>query len=197
MPRLAATNEYSKDVVLTVGIFSSIEDAVSQDAVLHRVFSSLVEDALRGELGPQRIVETVVTLYRLYFADGWSPGRTFFYMLSGVLLNRDDPRASINEDLTQSLYDNFDGIVIPVLDPRTISGVCDQYCSLLNQLWFDSDSYYDDAESDPESESESEEESEEDMPSDYSVASVGTDDGVVDPRHSATPQWNSDSDRSE
>ena len=200
MPVVAATNEYTKDVVLTVGIFSSIEDAFSQDAVLHRIFSSLVEDALRGDLGPLRIVETVVTLYRLYFADGWSPARTFFYMLSGILLNRDDPRASINEDITQSLYDNFDGIVIPILDPRTITGECDKYCSLLNQLWFDSDSYYDNAEEESETGSEvsgSEEESEEEMPSDHSVASVGTDDGVVDPRHSATPQWNSDSDHSD
>lgn len=191
-----ASTEYSKDVVLTVGIFSSIEDGVSQDAVLHRIFSSLTEDALTGELPPVIIIETLITLYRLYFNDEWSPARTFFYLLSGVLLNKDDPRADINERLTESLYDNFEGIQIPTLDPRTVAGECDKHCSLLNQLWFDADSYYgDDSDDEDESETSSTDGSEEEMPSDESVESVGTDDGVVDPRKSATPQWNSDSEQ--
>lgn len=194
MSEKSSLNEYTKDVILTVGIFSSIEDASSQDAVLHRVFGSLTEDALTCNLGPLRIIEVIVTLYRLYFSDGWSPARTFFYMISGVLLNKDDPRANINEKLTESLYDNFVGIKVPMLDPRTITGEADKHCCLLNKLWFNASAFDDENDSEDSEETESEgEESEEEMPSDESVESVDTEEGVVDPRLSSMPQWNSDS----
>ena len=186
---------YSKDVLLTVGLYNNVDDAESQDAILHRIFASIVEEVLQGDLGAKQITEAIVTLYRLYFSDGWEAARPFFYMLSGQLLNKDEPKCDITDAYTDTLFAHLtEPVQIPILDPRTISGECDKHADLLTALWFDSDSYYDrDAEdgSDEEGSDEEEEESgESDVPDDdESVASVGTDDGVGDPRQAAKPQW--------
>lgn len=186
---------FSKDVLLTVGVYSNIEDAESQDAVLHRVFASICEEAIAGELGAKPIVEAVITLYRLFHAEGWEPARVFFYMLTGQLINKNDkPKCDVNEAYTDTLYSHLtEPVSVPILDPRTVSGECDKHCDLLNALWFDSDSYYDhdDSEDDETNSEDSEgDESEgEEMPDDESVASVGTEDGIVDPREAAVPQW--------
>lgn len=184
---------FSKDVILTVGVFGNIEDAASQDAVLHRVFASIVEEAISGDLGPKPIVESILSLYRLYYSDGWEAARVFFYMLTGQLLDKsdDDPKCDVKESFAETLYGHIDSLDVPILDPRTVAGECDKHCDVLNALWFDSDAYYDndsDSEADPEEESDSDDEST--MPDDASsVSSVGTEDGVVDPRGAATAQF--------
>jgi hypothetical protein len=189
---MAKNAEYSKNVLFTVGIFENIEDAHSQDAVLHRIFFSLNEESIKGTLNDVRLTETILTLYRLYFNQGWEPARTFFYNMTGVLLNSESPRVSLSTALLRSLYDHTD-LEVPMMDPRTIHGECDKHCDLFNSLWFDSENYYGDDEDGEKTESEEEnsedEESDDSINDEESAESVVTEEGYVDPRNLVMPQW--------
>ena len=177
---------YTEDVIRTVGIYSNIEDAFSQDAVLHRVFASLLGAKFQVNL------EIILTLYRLYFTHGWEPARTFFYLVTGTLLDKETPRVKLSKKAIEYIFGSGE-YSVPLLDPRTISGECDKHCDLLNVLWFDSESYY--GEEGEESESEesgSESEGEGSEYSEGSVESVVTDEGLVDPeilKNLASAQW--------
>lgn len=177
---------YTEDVIRTVGIYTNIEDAFSQDAVLHRVFSSLL--GAKGHV----TLEIILTLYRLYFTHSWEPARTFFYLVTGTLLDKDTPRVKLSKRAIEYIFGSGE-FSVPLLDPRTISGECDKHCDLLNVLWFDSESYYgDEGEGSESEESESESEGEGSEYSQGSVESVVTDEGLVDPeilKNLASAQW--------
>ena len=177
---------YTEDVIRTVGIYTNIEDAFSQDAVLHRVFSSLLGTKCQVTL------EIILTLYRLYFTHSWEPARTFFYLVTGTLLDKDTPRVKLSKRAIEYIFGSGE-FSVPLLDPRTISGECDKHCDLLNVLWFDSESYYgDEGEGSESEESESESEGEGSEYSHGSVESVVTDEGLVDPeilKNLASAQW--------
>ena len=182
-------SSFSSETIFTVGLFKSIVDCHSQDAVLHNIFART--DMKRRRTTEGQFSETILTLYRLYFNQGWEPARTYFYMMTGILLNEEDPSTVIY--LNRCGYEGSS--VQLTMDPRTISGDCDRRCELLNALWFDSKKYYG---SNDNSDSESEEEEEDDEDSDDYETQV--DEGeydsnessvsdIVDPRNTITPQW--------
>lgn len=132
--------EFSRETKFAVGTFSNIDEPVSQDAVLHQIFTRILHNRL-----PQRHIkifeEVLMTLYRLYVDQEWGPARTFFYMLTGTLINPERPVLSI--DLNS--YFKLSCSMFVHLDPRTINGECDKSCQSLNVLWFDSIAYNDES----------------------------------------------------
>lgn len=193
-----STKTYSTDVRRSVGIFSNVNDSASQDAVLHRIFTSLLDELSHADPNDSfaLVIETTMTLYRLYFAD-WSPARTYFYQLTGILIDPDYPCV----DLSKSLL-SFTPLT-PILDPRTIHGECDKACGILNSLSYKSEngsssgsgsssedgSSGDSSGDDDDDASGDDDESDESPNEDGDAESVETEDGFVDPRNLMYPQW--------
>ncbi len=165
-----SVNIFPESVVWSVGLFRNVTNGMSQNALLNRIFSELASNEVVRrnshessyitirENVPQ-FVETVMTLYRLYHDQQWDEARVYFYMMTGVLMIRDEPVVTLFLcNYSKSTSD--DGELH--LDPLTINGLCDRDCSLLNELWFDYKDYYhedDDDESGSEENSEDDDES--------------------------------------
>lgn len=141
---------WDPDTKRNVGIFSALDGPHAQDAVLHSIFAGILSTPLRN-LDEQQHTELIYTLFRL-FVDEWRPARTFFYLVTGQLLQRD----TVETVVTDFLYKTGEALA---LNARTINGDCDRKCSLLNGLWFDADRYYDEEEDDESESSESSSES--------------------------------------
>jgi hypothetical protein len=133
-------------VQMMVGTFDSISDADAQDAMLHSIFSSVVyhhhhtlgaNSSERQRLNKSELRGVLMTLFRLFFKEAWSPARTYFHLLTGKLLV---PMDDSQEEEREAL-EVMDSTLI--LNPVTIVGDCDRECVFMNNLWFDSESYYD------------------------------------------------------
>lgn len=143
-------NMWSQETIRNVGIFGSLDGGHSQDALLHSIFAGIIATPL----DEQQYIEVTYTLFRLFTTHEWHPARTFFYLTTGQMLENDSTETEVSNLLCNTPLPPF------ALDVRTINGDCDRKCYLLNTLWFDAESYYDDASSssgssDSESDSES------------------------------------------
>ena len=155
---------FPETVVWSVGLFRNITNGESQNAILNGIFARLSSNEImrrndihnfpptRLNLTAPTFIETVLTLYRLYHDQQWEEARVYFYLMTGVLMNRDEPELTLN----LANYSRHSDEEKLNLDPLTINGQCDRDCSLLNELWFDSKDFYneDDGEDDDEDDEE-------------------------------------------
>ena len=167
---------YGREVSLAVGLFGNLDDSYSQDAVLHQIFTLLLDVA--DEFTPAVATEVIYSLYRLYYSEGWEPARTYFYVCTGHLLQKDVPRLELRAEHMPSL-ELDDGDAVLLLDARTIHAECDRRCRLLNSLWFDSESHY----------GSKDEDEDEDEDEDVSDVESAESDIADDLRHCVMPQW--------
>ena len=160
---------FPESVLWSVGLFRNITNGESQNAILKGIFARLAANEIsrRNDINnfpptPLKVtsptfVETVLTLYRLYHDQQWEEARVYFYLITGVLMNRDESEVTLN----LANYSRHNDEEKLNLDPLTINGQCDRDCSLLNELWFDSkDYYYSDDDKDDEDDEDDEEEEE-------------------------------------
>jgi hypothetical protein len=153
---------FPETVVWSVGLFRNITNGESQNAILNGIFARLAANEIsrRSDINnytptmlsitAPTFTETVLTLYRLYHDQQWEEARVYFYMITGVLMNRDEPEITLNLANYSRHYDEEK----LTLNPLTINGQCDRDCSLLNELWFDSKDYYNEDEEDDEDDEE-------------------------------------------
>lgn len=95
--------------------------------------------------------QTCMTLARMYWDQKWDPASVFLYMLTGLLINDEDPfelQMSVFPQLREDIK----------LNQETINGMCDLHCDVFNCLWI-------------EQEEESESEDDEDESGESSVES--------------------------
>jgi len=144
-------DKFSQETRWAVGTFANVDEPEAQNALLHQIFTRILSSKATNR-HINVFEEVVMTLYRLFLDQEWEPARTFFYMLTGTLINPDRPVLSIDFNL----YFRVGYASYLHLDPRTINGECDKTCSLLNVLWFNAEEYYDD-DSDADSDDDSSE----------------------------------------
>ena len=91
------------DLTSLIGIYSQIDTAQSQDAVLHAIFDRVVHYHLENS---PIVRDAAITLYKLYFTHDWESARTYFFLLTGVLID-DDERVvhALGEVLTRETLD--------------------------------------------------------------------------------------------
>jgi hypothetical protein len=158
---------FPETVVWSVGLFRNITNGESQNAILNGIFARLAANEItrRNEINnfpptllkvtSPTFIETVLTLYRLYHDQQWEEARVYFYLITGILMNRDESEITLNL-ANYSRHQDEENLN---LDPLTINGQCDRDCSLLNELWFDSKDYYNEDEDDDDDDDDDEEES--------------------------------------
>lgn len=151
-----------------INAFHLVEDAPSQDALLHCIFKQVYRE--HEQYNSKTRLDVCMTLCRLYSSKTWEPARTYLFLIASVMMGPTLDNIQINV----SHYVGDPEVGPPILDPRTIHGECMLKCSIFNDLCYDGDSYYGD-ETSSESESESgSEASEEDSPehSDHSLSNL-------------------------
>lgn len=130
---------YDSQLIWTLGSFCKIKDPDSQDATLLNIFTKILNQKVSVKLSNNEkestFKETVMTLFRLYHKNRWEPAKTFFYIFTGQILTSCTKEVYL--DLT---YYDLEGKI--TLNERTINGLCDAECKLLNYLWFDGQSQY-------------------------------------------------------
>ena len=131
-------DKFSQETRWAVGTFANVDDPEAQNALLHQIFTRILSSKATSR-HISVFEEVVMTLYRLFLDQEWEPARTFFYILTGTLINPERPVLSI--DL--NLFFRVGYVSFLHLDPRTINGECDKTCLLLNVLWFNAEDYYD------------------------------------------------------
>lgn len=74
------------------GAFNLMDSPESQDALLAVIFTEI---ARAPHLTPDILLQTLYTLYRLYYVCEWEPARTYFHVLTGRLLDEQRPVITI------------------------------------------------------------------------------------------------------
>lgn len=115
-------SDYPEYLTQLFNAYKYMDGYDAQDAALHVIFSNVVK-VLPSCINLTE--EVALTLYRLYFACHWEPARTYFFLVTNILLDDDEPDLNINYG--DALW----------LTPRTITGQCDVRCQALNCLFVD------------------------------------------------------------